>query len=115
MQNSKHTLRPTPEEVEKMRDSLSTLHEQSEALSQLVVQIVTDGAVHPVELPESVNLLLREVLATLAQGRGIVVMPKETELTTAQAADLLKVSRPFLINLLESGKIPLITPSRSLR
>lgn len=51
-------------------------------------------------------VLLAQVLDALSQGQGVVIIPKEVELTTQQAADMLNVSRPYLIGLLESGKIP---------
>ncbi|MFE2279481.1 helix-turn-helix domain-containing protein [Streptomyces sp. NPDC059454] len=44
--------------------------------------------------------------AALADGQGVQVMPAETEPTAQQAADILDVSRPCLIGLLESGEIP---------
>lgn len=46
------------------------------------------------------------MLAQVAQGRGVSVIPSGSELTTQQAADILRVSRPYLIGLLESGAIP---------
>jgi hypothetical protein len=52
--------------------------------------------------------MLAQILELLAQGRGIQIFPREVELSTQQAAAMLNVSRPrpYLIGLLEAGKIP---------
>jgi excisionase family DNA binding protein len=50
--------------------------------------------------------MLAQVLDCLANGQGVQIMPDRAMLTTQQAADSLNVSRPYLIGLLEGGKIP---------
>ncbi len=57
-------------------------------------------------VPRAVAVMLAQVLDCLANGQGVQIMPDRAMLTTQQAADSLNVSRPYLIGLLEGGKIP---------
>lgn len=57
-------------------------------------------------LPRDAVSLLAYILAQAAEGRGVSVIPSNAELTTQQAADMLNVSRPYLIKLLEACTIP---------
>lgn len=70
-----------------------------------------------IALPAKVVEVLRAVLEQLAQGNAVTVVPAHTELTTQQAADLLNVSRPYLVQLLEDGTIPhrKVGPRRRIR
>jgi excisionase family DNA binding protein len=68
---------------------------------------VTDAEqMEPIELPAGAVALLMEVLEAMAAGRGVTIIPENAELSTVQAAEVLNVSRPFLIKLLEDGSIP---------
>jgi excisionase family DNA binding protein len=59
-----------------------------------------------VELPHSVFEVLVRVVHEMARGNAVRILPVHAELTTQQAAELLNVSRPFLVGLLEAGEIP---------
>jgi excisionase family DNA binding protein len=59
----------------------------------------------PVEVPESAFKLFLEILNQMAQGNAVTLVPTHHELTTQEAANLLRVSRPYFVKLLEDGAI----------
>ena len=99
---------PTEADARQARESLQRISDiLTSGMSDLSIRIQNDeqtGA--DIILPASVLRLLKDILAEMAQGHAVALLPVQAELTTQQAADLLNVSRPYLICLLEDSKIP---------
>lgn len=64
-----------------------------------------DNITHQIELPTSSLTLLMSILGELALGNAVQVVPVHAELTTQEAANILNVSRPHMVKLLEDGKM----------
>ncbi len=82
----------------------SYLRDHPEGPADVRVQ-VSDEPGAELTVPREAVIVLARALSHLADGHAVTVLPADAELTTQQAADLLHVSRPFLIRLLESGEI----------
>jgi excisionase family DNA binding protein len=63
-----------------------------------------DGESRP--LPDSIYAFLVELIGALQQGKCVYILQNQARLTTAEAANMIGVSRQFLVNLLEGGEIP---------
>ena len=59
-----------------------------------------------VALPDLVVNLLDEILKNMQAGKAVSIVPEHQQLTTQRAANLLGVSRPFMVRLLEEGRLP---------
>lgn len=97
---------PEAGDVELARDALRLVDEAlTESTSDDPVTLTVAGAAEDVVLPKTVVSLLSRILANLANGEGVALVAVDRELSTQSAAAMLNVSRPFLIRLLEEGKI----------
>ncbi len=98
---------PTIEEAETAKVSSRALSKYANN-DRLSLKITANGGgeTEDLILPGfAINMLL-EVLTEMSKGNAVTVMPIHAELSTQQAAELLNVSRPFLVNLLENGGMP---------
>lgn len=95
-----HTVLPPKQHDPTLANVRKTLH----APAQGAALVGPDGST--VDLPAELYRLLRDVVDILSQGRAVTIAPHNTQLTTQEAADLLGISRPTLVKLLEQGNIP---------
>jgi excisionase family DNA binding protein len=94
---------PTREEVELARKSGQQLAPLAQRGRPLTVRV--SDPEETIELPAGAVKLLMAILEATASGRAVTIVPQNAELTTQQTADFLNVSRPFLVRLLEEGKL----------
>lgn len=94
---------PTDADVSVAKESSRRLGERP---SPKGLRLVSDGKGGDIPLPPVAARLIRDMLASLAEGQAVVILPLHAELTTQEAADLLGVSRPHLVGLLDAGKLP---------
>lgn len=103
--------RPDSAEAEKAGRAAELLQAYLTGHSDAVASLqlcVADQQIAPqvIALPAPAVSLLCEILAELAKGHVVTVAAPHSELTSQQAADLLNVSRPYLVSLLEKRAIP---------
>lgn len=109
---------PLPEA--EIKAAVQSLHDLTAFLSmQLDTQRIDffdqENNAHAINLPTSALRLLLDILGELALGNAVKIVPIHAELTTQEAADLLNVSRPHLVKLLETGELPFHKTGRHRR
>jgi len=84
---------------------IKEIKELSAIIGDKNIKIITPNG-YQLEIPYSILALFKNVVETLNNGNALTIIPMHKELTTQQAADILNVSRPYFIKLLETGEIP---------
>lgn len=98
---------PSEKDTALARESSRQLAPLLRGRKDLALQILKDGTPsEPVLVPVAAVRLLVHILTEMAKGNAVTLIPIHAELSTQEAADLLNVSRPFLVKLLDEGKIP---------
>jgi excisionase family DNA binding protein len=102
------TVTPTPDDTRIAQESSRRLAKRLGARKKNVRFRIQpdDEPAETIAIPLAAFRLLTEILTEMAKGNAVTLIPVHAELTTQQAADLLNVSRPYLIELVEKGQIP---------
>lgn len=98
---------PSAKEAEQAQAAVRALSGLLKKKAPRTLRVQPEGAKEvTVTVPTEAFELFLDILAQMANGNAVSIVPVHAELTTQQAADLLNVSRPFLVGLLDDNKIP---------
>ncbi|GKX57089.1 excisionase [Leminorella grimontii] len=108
---------PAPREIELAQRGKRELiaHLSTKLETQRISILDADSKTHTIELPTSALTMLIDILGELAAGNAVQIVPVHAELTTQEAANMLNVSRPHMVKLLEEGKLPFHKTGRHRR
>lgn len=107
--------KPSIEEQRIALESYDTLIATIGKLKSENPEIEIEETAEKIKIPLKALKLLAHILRTISEGRPVALVSEATELTTQSAAEMLGFSRPYLIKLLEEGKIPYTTVGRHRR
>ncbi len=97
---------PKPEDSRQADEILEKLSSHLSRARRVDLTLTASAGVEHVPLSKRTLELLAEILRQTAAGNAVAIVPVLQDLTTQEAADLMNVSRPFLIALLEKGELP---------
>ena len=97
----------TKEDQKIARQSISKIRASQNSISNQkgIVKIKLQEEGDFLSIPQKALFLLLEILDSMAEGKSITLIPSEADVSTQQAADILHVSRPHLVKLLEKNQI----------
>lgn len=96
---------PTSAEAKQAEETSRVLSPRLRSKSPLRLRVIGSPEDETVVLPPSALKMLVEILDEMGRGNTVAVIPVHAELTTQEAADMLSISRPSLIQLLDEGNI----------
>ncbi len=115
MNLAKNIKRPNKEEIRAAMESYDALAATLESLHEDNPEIEIEESGEKIRVPLTALKLLASILKGLSEGKPVQVVPIDMEVSTQVAADMLNVSRPFLVKLLEDGKLPYFKVGRHRR
>jgi len=105
MQPTTASMLPSETEAAFAKETSRVLSARLRGDDLLRLRIVDGSSREIVKLPAAAVRLLVRILEEMARGNTVALTPVHAEITTQQAADMLNISRPSLIQLLDEGKI----------
>lgn len=96
---------PTETDATLARETSRLLAPRMRSKAPLRLRIGDSPKEETMQLPVSAVKMLVRILEEMARGNAVTLIPVHAELTTQEAADMLNISRPSLIQLLDEGKI----------
>lgn len=112
-QHAMEVVSPTPGETEELATVLSFLeaHESRHGVNPPPGFFLSGAAEHDrVELSEQLHAILKQVVQALSRGQSISILTRDQEITTQQAADILGISRPTVVQLIDQGELKAHVP-----
>jgi len=97
----------TPDEVELAGSAHESIGRCLDRVRAVTISVTDDnGNLPPIEVPVAALQFIGEMLGAMSQGKAVTVMSDDREMTTAEAARFLNVSRQFVVRVMEAGSIP---------
>lgn len=104
---------PTPTEADELAKVLNFIkaHEGRLGSSPASVFFLSGAGEHDrVELTEQLHAILKQVVHALSHGQSITILTRDQEISTQQAAEILGLSRPTVVKLIEHGDLSAHVP-----
>lgn len=96
---------PSEEEIAQAKEASRQLARMLPEGQRPLRLVTTNNQHEMISIPPGAVRLFMDVLTQLGQGRAVTILPEKVELTTQEAADYLNVSRPYVVKLIEAGKL----------
>lgn len=109
---------PEPDNAEKLAEVLSFIERHEErygVVPEPAFFLAGAGEGDRVELTEQVYGILKGVVAALSRGQSVSILARDQEISTQQAAEILGLSRPTIVRLIDDGELPAHVPGATRR